>query len=180
MNPEPDFPDSAPRVGWGVIGAGDIVRRRVATAIRESSRSDFVAISRSRADRKDEALALGARRWYPDWRALIRDDEVRCVYIATPVHLHAPQAVAAVEAGKHVLCEKPMAMDARECDRMIAAARAHDVALGLAYYRHFYPAVLRIKELIAAGEIGAPVFAQMNALEWFDPDLDHPRRWLLT
>src|SRR5262249_44685319 len=89
------------------------------------------------------------------------------------------QTIRAAEAGKHVLCEKPMAMTAAECDRMVAACRANGVALGVAYYRRFYPAVQRIKALIASGEIGLPVVAQINAFEWFEPGPDHPRAWLI-
>jgi predicted dehydrogenase len=95
------------------------------------------------------------------------------------VSLHAEQTIAAAEAGKHVLCEKPMAMTTAECDRMIVACRAHGVRLGIAYYRHFYPAVLRVKALLESGEIGQPVLAQINAFEYFDPAPDHPRAWLL-
>ena len=98
---------------------------------------------------------MGARRWHGDWRALVADAEVNAVYIATPVHVHAEQTIAAAEAGKHVLCEKPMAMTASECDRMLAACRASGVTLGIAYYRRFYPAVVRVKQIIASGEIGA-------------------------
>src|SRR5206468_392335 len=101
------------------------------------------------------------------------------IYIATPVHLHAEQTVAAAEAGKHVLCEKPMALNVAECDRMIAACKDNDVRLGVSYYRHFYPVVERIKSLLSSGEIGAPVLAQMNAFERFDPAPSNPRRWLL-
>jgi predicted dehydrogenase len=72
-----------------------------------------------------------------------------------------------------------MAMDASECDRMIAACRVHDVRLGIAYYRRFYPVVQRIKALVASREIGDPVVAQMTAFEPFDPPPDHPRIWLL-
>jgi predicted dehydrogenase len=72
-----------------------------------------------------------------------------------------------------------MAMNVAECDRMIAAARANRIKLGVAYYRHFYPVVRRVKELIAAGEIGMPVIAQINAFEFFNPAPDHPRAWLL-
>jgi predicted dehydrogenase len=164
---------------WGVIGAGDIVRRRVAPALRESQSCEFVAISRARAELADEAKALGARRWYPRWRDLVADDEVESVYVATPVYLHAEQTIAAAEAGKHVLCEKPMAMDAAECDRMLAACRANDVRLGIAYYRRFYPVVQRVKTLVASGEIGDPVVAHVTAFEPFDPRPDHPRIWLL-
>jgi predicted dehydrogenase len=72
-----------------------------------------------------------------------------------------------------------MAMDAAECDRMIVACRAHGVRLGIAYYRHFYPAILRVRAILDTGEIGKPVLAQMNAFEYFDPAPDHPRGWLL-
>jgi predicted dehydrogenase len=166
---------------WGLIGAGDIARRRVAPALRDSPQCDLVAISRAHAELADAfAKAFGARRWYPRWQDLLADAEIESVYIATPVRLHAEQAVAAAGAGKHVLCEKPMAMNARECDRMIAACRANGVKLGVAYYRHFYPAVARTKDIVSSGEIGRPVVAQMNAFEWFDPQPDHPRAWLLN
>jgi predicted dehydrogenase len=166
--------------GWGLIGAGDIATRRVAPAIRDSPASCLVAVSRARADlAAGFARTFEARRWYSRWQDLLADVEVDGVYIATPVNMHAEQAIAAADAGKHVLCEKPMAMDARECDRMIAASRANGVKLGVAYYRRFYPAVARVKALIESGEIGDPVFAQMNAFEWFDPPPDHPRYWLL-
>jgi predicted dehydrogenase len=165
---------------WGLIGAGDIVRKRVAAALRESPASELAAVCRGQSD-KAEAFAreLGARRWHADWRALVTDPEVDAVYIATPVDLHAPQTIAAAQAGKHVLCEKPMALDVGECDAMIAACRVTGVRLGIAYYRHFYPVVRRITQVLASGEIGTPAYAHINAFEWFDPPPEHPRRWLL-
>jgi predicted dehydrogenase len=166
---------------WGLIGAGDIARRRVAPALRDSPNCDLVAVSRAHAELADAfAKAFGVRRWYPRWQELLADEEIQSVYIATPVRHHAEQTVAAANAGKHVLCEKPMAMNADECDRMIAACRANGVRLGVAYYRHFYPAVARMKTILSSGEIGQPVVAQMNAFEWFDPAPDHPRAWLLS
>ncbi|MET0624010.1 MAG: Gfo/Idh/MocA family oxidoreductase [Pyrinomonadaceae bacterium] len=168
------------RVGWGLVGCGDIARRRVAPALRDLGNCELVAVSRADAARvADFAAEFGARRWHADWRDLLNDPEVEAVYIATPVHLHAEQAVAAAEAGKHVLCEKPMALSGAECERMRAAAEANDVRLGVAYYRRFYPAVERVAEILKSGEIGAPVIAQLNAFERFDPAPDHPRRWLL-
>ncbi len=167
-------------VRWGLIGAGDIVRRRVAPALIDSPSCDIVAVSRGRPELAAAFAAdVAARRWYPRWEDLVVDPDVECVYVATPVSLHAAQTIAAAEAGKHVLCEKPMALTAGECDRMIAACRAHGVRLGIAYYRRFYPVIVRVKEIIASGEIGQPVFAQMNAFEHFDPAPDYPRGWLL-
>src|SRR6266849_6883831 len=151
-------------IRWGLIGAGDIVRRRVAEALRDGRGCELVAVSRARADLVEAfAREIGARRGHPDWRDLVRDPGVDAVYVATPVHLHAEQTIAAAEAGKHVLCEKPMAMNVSECDRMIAACRASGVTLGVAYYRRFYPAVVRVKEIVQLGEIGVPVLAQINA-----------------
>jgi len=101
----------------------------------------IVAVSRARGELAASFAAdVGADRWHRRWQDLVVDPVVECVYVATPVHLHAAQTIAAAEAGKHVLCEKPMAMTAAECDGMIAACRAHGVRLGIAYYRHFYPA----------------------------------------
>lgn len=98
---------------------------------------------------------------------------------ATPVHLHAEQTIAAAEAGKHVLCEKPMAMNTAECDRMIAVCRASGVTLGVAYYRHFYPVIARIKQILASEEIGRPVLAQIDLFERFNPAPDDPRAWFV-
>ena len=113
-------------VRWGLIGAGDIVRKRVAAALRDAPGSALAAVSRARADlAESSAQAFGAERWHARWEDLVRDPGIDAVYVATPVHLHAAQTIAAAEAGKHVLCEKPMAMDVAECDRMIAACRAH-------------------------------------------------------
>lgn len=168
------------KLRWGLIGCGDIARKRVAPALRDLECCDLVAVARRRADLAQAfASDFGARKHYASWRELLSDSEVDAVYLATPVHLHAEQAIAAAEAGKHVLCEKPLAMNVAECDRMVAAAKANRVKLGVAFYRHFYPIITRAKELIRSGEIGAPVIVQINAFECFNPAADHPRAWLL-
>ncbi len=165
---------------WGLIGCGDIAHKRVAPALRDLPNCELLAIARSRPDLAESfANQFGARKWYPTSQELLADSDIDAVYIATPVHLHAAQAIAAAEAGKHVLSEKPMAMNVKECDEMIAACRANNVKLGVAYYRHFYPVIERIKSVIASGEIGKPVLVQINAFEWFNPQADHPRHWLI-
>ena len=168
------------KVRWGLIGCGDIAKKRVAPALRDSARSELVAVSRAKADLAEAfARQFGAGKWYADWHDMLRDSEIDAIYIATPVHLHAAQTVAAAEAGKHVLCEKPMALNVPECDEMLAASEANNVKLGIAYYRHFYPLVRRLKELLEVGEIGTPVVVQINAFEWFNPQPDHSRSWLI-
>lgn len=168
------------KLRWGMIGAGDIVKRRVAPAILASPNCDLIAVSRARADLAESfAAEIGIGGWHSDWRDLVTDAGIDAVYIATPVHLHAEQTIAAAEAGKHVLCEKPMAMNAAECDRMIAACAANDVRLGIAYYRRFYPVLARVRELLASGEIGHATVAQINAFEYVDMSPDDPRGWFL-
>ncbi|HEY0765019.1 MAG TPA: Gfo/Idh/MocA family oxidoreductase [Pyrinomonadaceae bacterium] len=169
------------KVRWGLIGCGDISRKRVAPALRDSEQSELITVSRARAELAESfAREFGARRWSADWHDFLMDYEIDAIYVATPVHLHAEQTIAAAERGKHVLCEKPMALNVAECDRMIAACRDNNVKLGVAYYRHFYPAVRRVKELIDSGELGVPVVAQINAFEWFDPSPSDPRAWLIN
>ena len=167
-------------VKWGLIGAGDIARKRVAAALRDASGSTLTTVSRARPDLAEAcAKAFGAERWHARWEDLVADPGIDAVYVATPVHVHAAQAIAAAEAGKHVLCEKPMAMDVAECDRMIAACRGNRVRLGIAYYRHFYPAVQRVRALVDAGEIGEPVLAQIDAFERFNPAPHEERHWFI-
>ena len=165
---------------WGIIGAGDIVRRRIAPAINDLPNCELVAIARANAEKAEEfAREFGAKRWYADWRELVTDPDIDAFYIATPVYLHAPQTIAAAEAGKHVLCEKPMAMNAAECDAMIAACEANGVKLGIAYYRRFYSVLARVRDLLASGELGRPVVAQINSFEYVDIAPDDPRHWFL-
>ena len=174
MNAEPRT------ISWGLVGAGDIARKRVAAALRDARGSTLTAVSRARADLAEAfARSFGADRWHARWEDLVRDPTIDAVYLATPVHLHATQAIAAAEAGKHVLCEKPMALDVADCDRMIAAAAANHVRLGVAYYRHFYPVLARVREILSRGEIGTPVLVQIDAFERFNPQPQDERYWFV-
>jgi predicted dehydrogenase len=165
---------------WGLLGAGDIVQKRVAAALRKTPNSQLLAVARARAELAAAfAVSVGADRSYARWQDLVADNEVNGVYVATPVHLHVEQTLAAAAAGKHVLCEKPMAMNTAECDRMLAACRANGVTLGVAYYRHFYPAVRRIKQILDSDGIGRPVLVQINAFERFNPGPLEARHWLM-
>ena len=165
---------------WGLIGCGDIARKRVAPALRDAPDSTLFAVARARFELAPEfAHEFGASRAYKDWRELLADPDVDAVYVATPVDLHAEQSIAAAEAGKHVLCEKPMAFCAADCDRMIAACDANGVKLGVAYYRRFYPVIERVRVLVQQGEIGQVVLAQINAFSRFNAPPGGPRYWLL-
>lgn len=168
------------KLKWGLIGAGDIAKKRIAPALRDLENCEFVSVSRSRSELAESfATEFGARKWFADWHELLQDDEIEAVYIATPVFLHKEQTIAAANAGKHILCEKPMALNTKDCEEMLSACKAAKVKLGIAYYRRFYPVIERIKEIIQTNEIGKPVVAQINAFEYFNPSPEHTRFWLL-
>ena len=168
------------KLGWGLIGCGDIASKRVAPALRDLPNCNFVAVNRTQfALVESFAAEFGARRWYKTLQELLKDDEIDAVYVATPVYLHCAHTIAAAESGRHVLCEKPMAMTPGQCDEMTAACRASNVKLGVAYYRHFYPVIDRIKQIIDSGEIGQVVFSQINAFEYFNPKPTDKRHWFI-
>ncbi|WDQ19282.1 Gfo/Idh/MocA family protein [Rhodopirellula sp. P2] len=142
-------------IRWGLIGTGDIAHKRVAAAIKDDPRSELVAVCRrSEQELNRFADQHGVPHRFTDAEQLIASPEVDAVYIATPVDCHCPQTIAAANAGKHVLVEKPMAIDPEQCQRMITACENAGVTLGVAYYRRFYPAVERIKQLIESGALG--------------------------
>jgi len=156
-------------VNWVVAGIGDIARKRVIPAIQAEPRSalyGFVTRTPSKA-----AEYSGARIWASVEEA-VADPVVDAVYIALPVALHADAAIAALRSGKHVLCEKPMAMNFAEAERMVAAGRAANRnsgrLFGVAYYRRLYPKLIRAKQLIAEGAIGRPLLAEANCHSWFE------------
>src|SRR4029450_338011 len=118
------FCDKLMKLRFGLIGCGDIARKRVAPAIRDSPGCELVAVSRARSSLAEEfAKEFGAKRWYDDWRELLTDGEIDAVYVATPVQLHAEQTITAAQAGKHVLCEKPMALNVGQCDEVMDGGR---------------------------------------------------------
>ena len=145
-------------IRWGIIGVGDIARKRVAGAMQLDQHSELVAACRRDEQKLTQFCGeFSVPRAYTSAEDLIADEDIDVVYLATPVNEHLPHTIAAAQAGKHVLCEKPMALSADECDEMIQVCQQNNVTLGVAYYRRFYPAVLRMQELLAAGEIGTPL-----------------------
>lgn len=145
-------------IRWGLLGCGDIAVKRVANAIVSDANSELIAACRRDADALQQfATQFRIPETTTSADALLARDDLDAVYIATPVNLHCDQTVAAAAAGKHVLVEKPMALNVAECERMIDACSAAGVTLGVAYYRRFYPIVSRIGALIESGELGRPL-----------------------
>ena len=160
-------------LNWIVIGIGDITTRRVIPGIQAESRSRLHGVV---TRDPEKAAHLGVKVWATLDEALT-DSEVNAVYVATPVFLHAPQAIQSLRAGKHVLCEKPMAMNEAGARIMLRAAEESGRTLGVAYYRRCYPKVQRARELIEQGAIGKPVIAELTNHSWFDGT--GSRSWLV-
>jgi 1,5-anhydro-D-fructose reductase (1,5-anhydro-D-mannitol-forming) len=160
-------------LNWIVIGIGDIAIRRVIPAIQAEPRSRLYGlVTRDPA----KATPYGVRGWATLDEALA-DEAVNAVYVGTPVFLHAPQTIQSLRAGKHVICEKPMAMNEAEARAMLQVADESGKTLGVAYYRRSYPKVQRAKQLLAAGVIGKPVLAELTCHSWFDGT--GSRSWLV-
>ena len=156
-------------VSWGILGAGRIAESQMAPAISASGHELVAVTRRVLADAQQFADNHGARRAYDSDEALLADPQVNAVYVATPPHLHARQALLAAQAGKHILCEKPLALNTGEARRMIDAARANNVALTVGYYQRFNARHQRIKSLLAAGAIGQVTAARISFSERFPP-----------
>ena len=161
---------------WLVIGIGDITRRRVIPAILASPRSRLQAIvTRDRA----KAAEYPFSRAYSSLEEALDADGFDAVYVASPVFLHAPQTLASLRAGKHVLCEKPTAMNLTEADAMVKAAAEAGRLFGVAYYRRLFPKLIRARQLIRAGAIGEPVLAEANCHSWMEITSGSGRNWLV-
>ena len=160
-------------LNWIVIGVGDITIRRVIPAIQAEPRSALHGIVTRDASK---AARYGVRTWGSLEEALT-DPAVDAVYVATPVFLHAPQTIQSLRAGKHVICEKPMAMNEAEARRMVEAAEESSRLFGVAYYRRCYPKVQRARQLLQEGAIGKPVVAELTNHMWFDGS--GSRGWLV-
>jgi 1,5-anhydro-D-fructose reductase (1,5-anhydro-D-mannitol-forming) len=166
-------------LNWIVIGIGDISARRVIPAIQTEPRSRlYGVVTRDPA----KATNYGTKVWANLDEALT-DSAIDAVYVATPVFLHGTQTIAALRAGKHVMCEKPMAMNEAEAREMVQTADETHRIFGVAYYRRAYPKVQRAKQLLEAGAIGRPVLAELTCHGWFDgkdyDGADHNRYWLV-
>jgi 1,5-anhydro-D-fructose reductase (1,5-anhydro-D-mannitol-forming) len=157
-------------IRWGIIGCGDVTEVKSGPGFAKAERSALVAVMRRNGVlARDYAQRHGVPRWYDDGAALIGDPQVDAVYVATPPNAHCEYAIAAAQAGKPVYVEKPMALNAGECDAMIAAAGAAGVPLFVAYYRRALPRFLKVKELVNTGAIGDVRAVTIALYRRYDP-----------
>ncbi len=157
-------------VKWGVIGAGGIAdRRTIPEGILGASNAELVAVQDISGERIAEVAAKYGVTKYDREFDVLADDNVDAVYIATPNHLHHAQVLAAAEAGKHVLCEKPLALTLPECEEMVEACRAAGVKLGINFMMRFHACHETIRRIVADGELGTPVMGRAELTCWYPP-----------
>jgi D-xylose 1-dehydrogenase (NADP+, D-xylono-1,5-lactone-forming) len=143
------------RIRWGLLSTARI-NERLIPAIRATARCELVAVASRGGKDKAEAYALkwNIPRAHGSYEALLADPEVDAIYISLPNALHAEWSVKAAEAGKHVLCEKPLATTAAEVDRMAEAARNNNIVLQEAVMMRYHPQTLLLRKRLAEGVIG--------------------------
>jgi predicted dehydrogenase len=142
-------------VCWGFIGCGDVTEKKSGPAFNKVEGSRVVAVMRRNSQLvKDYAYRHKIPKWYDDPEKLLNDPEVNAIYIATPPLYHKEYAIRALEAGKPVYVEKPMAASYEDCLEMNLAAEKAGLPLFVAYYRRKLPYFLKIKELVESGKVG--------------------------
>ena len=165
-------------LNWGIVGCGDVVEKKSGPSILATGGSRIVAVMRRDAAKaRPFADAHGIPLCTDDADAAIRHPEVDIVYVATPPVHHKAYVLAAAAAGKHVLVEKPMGLNAAEDEEMIAACEAARVELFVAYYRRFHPHVEKMRRLIAEGVIGEPRLAAIDYAQPPAPDTSWGGGW---
>lgn len=156
---------------WGVLSTASIATEKVIPGIGRSTRGDVVAIASRDADRgRAIAKRLRIPRVHASYEALLADPEVDAVYVPLPNHLHAEWTLAAARAGKHVLCEKPLAMTAADAERMVESCRVEGVLLMEAFMYRLHPSWVAVRDLVTGGRIG-----RLTAVDsWFSYYNDDP------
>ena len=137
------------KINWGIIGCGDVTELKSGPAFNKVADSALVAVMRRDAAKsKDFAARHQVPCWYNDAKQLINDSAVNAIYIATPPSSHFEYAIAAMEAGKPVYVEKPMALNFAESKSMAEFASNHQIKLVVAHYRRQQPVFKKIKEML--------------------------------
>jgi predicted dehydrogenase len=153
-------------IRWGIIGCGDVTEIKSGPAFNKVADSSLVAVMRrDGAKAKDYAERHGVPKWYDDAMRLINDPDINAIYVATPPGSHEEYTIAALQAGKPVYVEKPMATDVAACKRMQEAAAATNCKLSIAHYRRALPMFLQIKEYIQSGYIGDVRMVRLSMLQ---------------
>jgi predicted dehydrogenase len=143
------------KVRWGILSTADIAVKKVIPAMQKGTFSEVIAIASRDLSRAEHiADSLGIAKAYGSYDELLADPKVEAIYNPLPNHLHVPWSIKAAEAGKHVLCEKPLAMTLAEARTLLARQKQTGVKIGEAFMVRTHPQWLRARELISSGRIG--------------------------
>ena len=150
--------------GWGLIGTGKIANDRILPGINAFSSNKLIAVvSRDQARADTFAHKFGAQHAYTRYADMLRNPAVTVVAIETPNAQHAEQAVAAARAGKHVFCDKPMATNFADAERVVKECERAGVTLGVNFHNRFKPCFIETKRIIDSGEIGEALHIQLES-----------------
>ncbi|WP_341939148.1 Gfo/Idh/MocA family protein [Marinimicrobium sp. C2-29] len=157
---------------WGIIGVGDVAEVKSGPGFQKAPNSELRAVMRrDGAKAEDFARRHGVPRWSDDADTLLNDPQIDAIYVATPPNSHKHYTLAALAAGKSVYVEKPVALNAAECETMIAAENASSGKLCAAHYRRFLPSFMQLKRLLDEGAIGRPLLVRLDMLQPADSKL---------
>lgn len=166
------------KVRWGVLGAADIAVKKVIPAMQAGEFSEITAIaSRSLEKAEQAATDLNIAKFYGSYEELLDDSEIEAIYNPLPNHLHLEWSVKAAEAGKHVLCEKPLGMNANEVRKLIAAREKTGMKIQEAFMVRTHPKWLKVRELIREEKIGK-LQAVTGFFSYFNDNLSNVRNKL--
>lgn len=153
-------------IKWGILGCGDVAEVKSGPAFQKAQNSELVAVMRRDGVKaKSFAQRHSVPFWYDSVEDLLANPEVNAIYVASPPIFHEEHAIKALESGKHVYLEKPMAIDADACKRIQAVADKTGMKLTVAHYRRALPAFLKVKALIDEGYIGSARTASIRILQ---------------
>lgn len=158
------------KIRWGVFGVANIAVKKVIPAMQQGSHSEIVAIASRDAGRAEAAATqLRIPNAYGGYDQMLANPDIDAVYNPLPNHLHVPWSIAAARAGKHVLCEKPIALSVKETLELIAARDASGVLIGEAFMTKTHPQWLRTREIVRSGELG-DLLSVLGAFSYFNSD----------
>jgi len=150
---------------FGIIGIGNIAPTHAA-AINSTPNAELAAVATRNKEQGESFVSKYGGKWYADYHQLLKCDDIDIISICTPHHLHAQMTIDAAESGKHVLCEKPMAINVTECDKMITACKKANVTLGVIFQCRFEPLSFQLKAAFNESWLGRLLLVSTNTL-WF-------------
>jgi predicted dehydrogenase len=165
------------KLRFGIIGCADIARKAFLPALKKSTTAELVAVASRSLEKANLFASLFNCEAVHGYDMLLARDDIDAVYIATPIGIHAEWSIASARKGKHILCEKTLAINVDDTRRILDACEKYNVALFEGFAYQFHPQHATVREIVERGKIGKPILFQA----WFGfPPLNssnHPKAW---